>query len=337
MIWDKFKPKEAVLAKKDDVQAQLSELLADDVDDDNGDDDDNGEVTEEDIRKMKKAELIAFIDEEGLDIDNPKTTKVSELRDAVVEAFFEESDEEEDDEDEDSSDDDEEEEDDDEEDDDDDDEDDEEEEEKLTYEFVMEADADDLDTIATNEGVKVKKKVRKSIDKYRAAIVKALELEAEEEEDDDEEEEEKPKAKAKAKRQPSAAKQTVYSVAAENTSKPKKVKLVKTPPFQENSKRYHASVVMMQESRTAEDHQAAASKSHRKAGINRSKEYQNVIDANFIRIVAGVGGVFAVDDEEDAIKLLGFVPTSKANDEDEAPAETTKPTGKKKKKSKKSK
>ena len=304
------------MAKKDDVQSELEDLLSDD------DDSDDEEVTADDIKKMKKAELIAFIEEEGLDIDEPKTTKVGDLREEVIEAFFgdedenekgddeedgdedddeEDEDEDDDEEDEDEDDDEEDEDEDDDEEDEDEDDDEEDEDEDgddtLTHEMVMEMDSGDLDQVVENEDIKVSKKNKRGIKNYRNAVVKALELEPSDDDEEEEGEEEEPKK--------SSTKQTVFSVASENVKKGK-AKIYKNIPFKENSKRYHAAIVMMQESRAAEEHQKAATKSHRKAGISGNKEYDNTIDANLMRVFATTGGVFSIDDEDDAVRLLGF-------------------------------
>ena len=57
-----------MLAKKDDIQKQLEDLLNDD-----NEDEDDEEVTESSVQAMKKADLLTFIDDEGLDIEDTKT------------------------------------------------------------------------------------------------------------------------------------------------------------------------------------------------------------------------------------------------------------------------
>lgn len=332
------------MAKKDSIQDELDALLEDD------DDDDDEEVSEADIRKMKKAELKEFVEEQGLDIDDIGTMKVNDLKDAVVEAYLEDDDDDDEEEDDEEEDEDEEEEEEDEEDDeedededeDDDDDDDEEEDEddededELTYEEVMGMSSKELKLVEANEGVKVKKNDRKKLKSYRLAVVAALELEPEDDEEDEDEEEEEEEEAPKRGRKASSPKNTVFGVASGYTKK--KGKVTKDIPFKENTKRGHAAKVMMQSARTAEDHQKQASKTHRKAGVSHSKDYVNTIDANFIRILGGMHqAVFEVDDEDSTLKLLGFVATKDSKTVSKAKPTTAKTTkkGKKGKRSKK--
>lgn len=73
-----------------------------DEEDEDEDEEEGDEYTEEEILKMKKAELLELIEEEELDVD-PKGMKIKELRTAVADEYFgddddeEEGDEEEDD------------------------------------------------------------------------------------------------------------------------------------------------------------------------------------------------------------------------------------------------
>ena len=68
---------------------------ADDEEDDEEDDDeeDEDDITEDGIKKMKKAELIDLIADEKLDIDVKKYKKIGDLRTAVIDELFEDEDE----------------------------------------------------------------------------------------------------------------------------------------------------------------------------------------------------------------------------------------------------
>ncbi len=68
----------------------------DEVEDfDAGESEEDGDLTEEDIRTMKKADLIQLIEDEGLDTDPSEYKKVGDLREAVIEEAFGEDDPEE--------------------------------------------------------------------------------------------------------------------------------------------------------------------------------------------------------------------------------------------------
>ena len=148
--------------KKDNIEDELDSLLNETSDEeDESESEESGEVSEEYIRGLKKKELVGFIEEEGLDIDDYKTMKVGDLRDAVVEAYEENEDDEED----------------------------EDEEDEISYNDVMEMDKDDLDELVDENDITVKKTVKKNLDKYRIAVAEALELEEDDEEAEDESEE----------------------------------------------------------------------------------------------------------------------------------------------------
>jgi hypothetical protein len=61
--------------------------------DDGSDDEGDGEpeeIDEDDIRKMKKDELLELIEDEQLELDPKDYKKIGELREAVIDALFEE-------------------------------------------------------------------------------------------------------------------------------------------------------------------------------------------------------------------------------------------------------
>jgi len=81
---------------------------SDDDDDDSDDDDDDSddEITEDEIKKMKKADLIQLIKDEELDVNPKKFKKIADLRTAVIDDIFDDDDDDDDDDDWDSDDDD---------------------------------------------------------------------------------------------------------------------------------------------------------------------------------------------------------------------------------------
>lgn len=280
--------------------------------------------TEADLKKLTKAKLVDLIEEEELEIEDASKLKKADLIEAILEAMSNEGEEltyaevmamdsdeldevcndndidrpkkkvrkdedkyrayvveelelEEDEEEEEE----------------------EEEGEDLTYEAVMGMSIEELDEICEDNDISPPKKATRKVKKYRAWVVEELELE------DDEEEEEEEEDEAPAKK-PTRTRQSVVSVAAEYPRTGKK-KLSREIPFKAGSKRYNAAKVMMEEPRSAEDHQTRAGKTHKKNKTTGNKEYKTVIDANFMRIIAAANGVFEADEEEDTFQLLGFM------------------------------
>lgn len=83
----------------DNEDSSVDDDEDDDEDDDDEDDEDDDEddVTEEEILKMKKADIIKLIKDEELEINPNEYKKIGELRAAVIDALFDDEDDEDDD------------------------------------------------------------------------------------------------------------------------------------------------------------------------------------------------------------------------------------------------
>lgn len=90
----------------DEADDEADDEAEDEAEDDEAedDDDDGEELSEADVKKMKKAELVELIEDEELDIDTKQ--KLADLKAAVIEELFGEDDEDEDEDEDDDDDDD---------------------------------------------------------------------------------------------------------------------------------------------------------------------------------------------------------------------------------------
>lgn len=159
----------------DDDEDEDEDDEDEDDDDEDEDEDDEDEVTEDQINEMDKKELLAFIEEEELEIEDAKKMKLPALRAAVIEAIFEDEDEE------------------DEDDEDDEDEDDEDEDEEESYT------EEDLKKLSKGDLIKIILEAQEGGDEDEDEDDDD-EDEDEDEEDEDEEEDEKPAKKSKSKK-----------------------------------------------------------------------------------------------------------------------------------------
>ena len=226
------------------------------------------EVSEEDVRKMKKADLITLIEEEGLEITGYKKMTVPQLKDSIVEVWFAED---------------------------------------LPNEDELAAmSKKELIEVVSAHSLEVDGAEDLGKKKLLKAVLAALPEEAEEEPEP--EPEEKPKEKKGGKKADKPAKEEEKPVAKKVGKGKRKGLDQNLPIKSGSKRYNAIATMMEKSRTMDEHREAAEkSHKKAKGAVRGNSEYKTVMDRNLFRLVQDqFGGVFEESTDDGGFVLLGF-------------------------------